>query len=86
MGGWGVGVLIGLFTHGLAIKKLLAALSQYQLNVIIIMRDKVIAAVCVERLKSFPNSAPYKSLQALEEGNGRMKASFDILLILTVSL
>lgn len=43
-----MGALIGLFTHGLAIKKLLAALSHYRLYGIIIRRDAVIISVCVQ--------------------------------------
>lgn len=44
-----MGALIGLFTHGLAIKKLLAALSHYRLSVISIGRDAVTIAVCAQR-------------------------------------
>lgn len=80
-----IGALIGLFTHGLAIKKLLEALSHYQLYAIIIRRDTVIITACAERLKSSSNSAPYKSLCALEGGNEQIIGPFDILLILTVS-
>ena len=79
-----IGALIGLFTHGLAIKKLLGALSHYQLNATIIRRDTVIITVCAERLKSFLNSAPNKSLCALNGGNGQIIGLFDILPILTV--
>ena len=58
-GGGGGGALIGLFTHGLAIKKLLGCLPvSTQRNHS--TGDKVIITVNIEGLKSLLNSARYK--------------------------
>lgn len=60
-----IGMLIGLFTHGLAIKKLLVTLSlSAQCNHR--ATDKVIITVCAERLKSPLNYAQFKLARALE--------------------
>lgn len=60
-----IGMLIGLFAHGLAIKKLLVTLSlSAQCNHR--ATDKVIITVCAERLKSPLNYAQFKLARALE--------------------
>lgn len=80
--GVGVGSLIGLFTHGLAIKKLLVTLTlSAQCNHC--TTDKVIITVCTERLKSPLNSVQYKLVLALEGGNGQIIAPSEISLLLS---
>lgn len=81
---WGeIGALIGLFAHGLAIKKLLVSLSlSAQCNHR--TRDKVIITVCAGRLKSPLNSVRYKLVHALEGGNGQIIAPSEISLLLSL--
>lgn len=81
---WGeIGALIGLFAHGLAIKKLLVTLSlSAQCNHR--TRDKVIITVCAGRLKSPLNSVQYKLVHALEGGNGQIIAPSEISLLLSL--
>lgn len=66
-------MLIGLFTHGLAIKKLLATLS-LSTPCNHCTRDKVIITACRERLKSSLNSVLLKLVDVLEGGNGQIIA------------
>jgi len=76
-------VLIGLFTHGLAIKKLLATLTvSAQCNHC--TRDKVIITVCAKRLKSLLNSVQFKLAHVLEGGNGQIIAPHERSLLLSL--
>lgn len=81
----GIGALIGLFTRGLAIKKLLVSLSHYQLNAIIVTRYKVIITICAERLKSSLISAQYKLVRAWEEVMDKLLLPLKLLLLFSVS-
>lgn len=79
----GIGALIGLFTHGLAIKKLLVTLSlSAQCNHR--TGDKVVITACAERLKSPLNSAQYKLVPSLGGGNGQIIAPSEISLLLNL--
>lgn len=60
-GGVEIGALIGLFTHGLAIKKLLVTL-QLSAQCNRCTSDKVIITVCAERLNPTPSPPPTHEL------------------------